>query len=166
MARELFSPPSLSALFLSPPSLLLFPFRLQPILSSPPSTLTLPIYICLYPYPLSHQPHYYPSVPSLFYLLHLLPLLFLSTYTRTIYLTLPLPSLAYSISSTFCPYPFYLPIPAPSTSLFPFRPQPILSPPPSTLTLPIYTHSLLPLASLFPPVPCLFSLPSSFGRKG
>ena len=108
-----------------------------------------------------------PSGSSLFSLLHLLPFLFLSisAYIRTLSPTSPalsLPSPAYSISSTFCPYSFYLPIPAPSTSLFPFRPQPILSPPPSTLTLPIYTHSLLPLASLFPPVPCLFPLSSTF----
>ena len=73
--------------------------------------------------------YYFPSAPSLSFPLHLLPLLFLSTYTRTIYFTLPLPSPAYSLSSTFYPYSFYLPIPAPSTSLF--HTLPILSPPPS-----------------------------------
>ena len=57
------------------------PFRPQPILSSPPSTLPLSIYICLYPYPLSHQPRSFPPVPSLSSLLHLLPLLFLSIPT-------------------------------------------------------------------------------------
>ena len=149
------------------------------------------------PSPYSHS---FPSVPSLFYLLLLLPFPFLSisAYTRTLSPTSPalsLPSPAYSISTSFYPYPSYLPIPAPSTSLFPFRPQTILSPP-STLILSIYiclypyllshqprsfpsapslfyllhllpllflstyTHSLLPLASLFTPVPCLFPLPS------
>lgn len=78
--------------------------------------------------------------------------------------TISLPSPAYSLFSSFYPSPFYLylPIPVPSlppAPLFPFRPQPIFSPPPFTLTLPIYTHSLLPLASLFTPLPCLFPLP-------
>ena len=113
MARELFSLPPLSRLsfsllplsrlsFSPLPLLSLFTFRLLPILSPPPSTLTIPIYL----------------------------------------------------------YPIHLPLSSPSAPLFPFRPQPILSPPPSALTLPIYTHSLLPLASLFTPVPCLFPLPS------
>ena len=102
----------------------------SPTYSLLPSYLPLPfLSISAYTRTLSHQPRSFPSVPSLFYLHLLLPLPFLSTYTRTIYLTLPL------------------------------RPQPIFSPPPSTLTLPIYTHSLLPLASLFTPLPCLFPLP-------
>ena len=75
-----------------------------------------------------------------------------------------LPS-ASSLSSLLLrlPFPFLsisaIPVPSlPPAPLFPFRPQPILSPPPSTLTLPIYTHSLLPLASLFTPLPYLFPL--------
>ena len=82
-------------------------------------------------------------------------------------LTFYLPPPAYSLSTSFYPYPFYLyPLPSPPSLALHSRTLPILSPPPSTLTLPIYTHSLLPLASLFPPVPCLFPLPSPLRTKG
>lgn len=104
-----FSPyPSLSALFLSPPALSLFPFRPHPILSPPPSALTLSIY--LYPH---HLPHSSPSAP----LFPFRPQPILSpppsTLTLSIYICLYPYPLSHQPRSSL-PYPAYSLSPPPS----------------------------------------------------
>ena len=103
----------------------------------------------------------YPSLSRLSFSPPALSALFLSPPPT---LTFYLPPPTYSLPSTFYPYYSYLPIPDPSTSLFPFRPALSLPSPAYLLSSTFYPYSFylpIPTPSTFtlhPSVPSLFSL--------